>query len=88
MRKNNKIKISIDNKDYFGWTEISKKVGISDSLLRARVNKLGWSISDAIKPVGKIKKHNKSIFLEEPNIQTKKSLLIVLLMSHVLAKQL
>lgn len=62
MRKKNKIKISIDNKDYLGWTEISKKVGISDSLLRARINKLGWSISDAIKPVGKIKKHNKSIF--------------------------
>jgi len=48
MSKRTDIKVLIDSKEYVGWREISKKSGISESLLRARVNWLGWSLSDAV----------------------------------------
>ena len=42
------IKIEINGKMYVGWEKISKKVKISASLLRVRVNKLGWNMEKAV----------------------------------------
>ena len=55
-------KVLIDGKEYVGWRSISAKTGISESLLQARVNRLGWSLSDAVNtPTAKIGKTGKSI---------------------------
>jgi len=48
MYKRNDIKIQIDGEEYTTWVSVSNKTGISESLLRARVNRLGWSLSDAV----------------------------------------
>ena len=57
MGNSKDIKVLIDGNEYVGWRSISAKTGISESLLRARVNRLGWSLSDAVNtPTAKVGK--------------------------------
>ena len=65
------IKIEINGKMYVGWEKISKKVKISASLLRARVNKLGWNLEKAVNTsVSKLGKTGKEIFFKGKHYQT------------------
>lgn len=65
------IKILIDGKEYVGWREISQKTGISESLLRARVNRLGWTLSDAVNtPTSEIGKTGNKISFREHEYST------------------
>ena len=65
------IKILIDDKEYVGWREISQKTGISESLLRARVNRLGWTLSDAVStPTSEVGKTGNKISFREHEYST------------------
>lgn len=65
MSKRNDIKIQIDGEEYTTWVSISNKTGISESLLRARVNRLGWSLTDAVRtPTSELGKTGKKIFFQ------------------------
>ena len=65
------IKVLIDGNEYVGWREISQKTGISESLLRARVNRLGWTLSDAVNtPTSEIGKTGNKISFREHEYST------------------
>lgn len=65
------IKILIDDKEYVGWREISQKTGISESLLRARVNRLGWTLSEAVNtPTSEVGKIGNKISFREHEYST------------------
>lgn len=65
------IKVLIDGNEYVGWRSISSKTGISESLLRARVNRLGWSLSDAVStPTSELGKTGNKISFREHEYST------------------
>ena len=65
------IKVLIDGNEYVGWRSISSKTGISESLLRARVNRLGWSLSDAVNtPTSELGKTGNKISFREHEYST------------------
>lgn len=65
------IKIEIDGTIYVGWEDISKKVNISASLLRARVNRLGWDLEKAVNTsVSKLGKTGRGILYKGKHYQT------------------
>ena len=65
------IRILIDGKEYVGWREISQKTGISESLIRARVNRLGWTLFDAVNtPTSETGKTGKKISFREHEYST------------------
>ena len=65
------IKVLIDGNEYVGWREISQKTGISESLLRARVNRLGWTLSGAVNtPTSEIGKTGNKISFREHEYST------------------
>ena len=63
--------IVIEGREFTTWVSISKKVGISESLLRARVHRMGWSLQDAINtPASELGKTGNSISFQETEYPT------------------
>ncbi len=63
--------IIIDETEYTTWVDIAAKTGISESLLRARVHRLGWSIEHAVNaPVTELGKTGKTISFQEKDYPT------------------
>ena len=71
MSKRKDIKVFIDGKEYVGWRSISEKTGIDETLLRARVTRLDWSLSDAVNtPTSEVGKTGKSISFQGTDFPT------------------
>ena len=66
--------IVIDGREYKTWKGIAEKIGISESLLRARVQRMGWSLSDAVNtPTSELGKTGNNISFQGQQYSTQEN---------------